>query len=267
MGHEGMRASLVSREVIADSVELVTHAERFDGSVDDRRLRQGLPGMLMAHGEAQPAGRVPLRRHDHARPFRGRDVTIQDVFEAVGAAAGKMTDAELTEMERHACPGAGSCGGMFTANTMATAAEALGMALPGAPRPRPMARERDDCAARRRGRRQPRRAGITPRNIMTAGVRERDRHRRRLRRLHQRVLHLLAIATRRGRAHDGRLRPRRPRARRIIADLKPSGQYVMADMHRGGGIPIVLKELLDAGLLDGDALTVTGRRWAEPRGR
>src|SRR2546428_8999995 len=147
MGHEGMRASLVSREVIADSVELVVHAERFDGLVTIAGCDKSLPGMVMAAARLNTPSVFLYGGTILPGRFQGRDVTIQDVFEAVGAhAAGTMTDEELRELERNACPGAGSCGGMFTANTMAAAIEALGMSLPGSATPAAMDPRRDEYA-------------------------------------------------------------------------------------------------------------------------
>ena len=266
MGHEGMKASLVSREVIADSVELVMHAERMDGLVAIAGCDKSLPGMLMACARLDlPAafiyGGTILPGH-----FRGREVTVQDCYEGVGAvAAGTMTQADLDELERVACPGAGSCAGMYTANTMSVAAEALGMALPGSATP-PAVSERRAELARRTGEAV---LGLLerdlrPRQIMTraaflnavavvmatAGSTNA-------------VLHLLAIA------HEARvelsLNDFDAVSRRVphIVNMRPGGRYVMADLDRVGGLPVVLRELLQAGLVDGDALTVTGRTLAE----
>jgi len=266
MGHEGMKASLVSREVIADSVELVMHAERLDGLVAIAGCDKSLPGMLMACARLDlPAvfvyGGTILPGH-----FRGRDVTVQDCYEGVGAvAAGTMTQADLDELERVACPGAGSCAGMYTANTMSVAAEALGMALPGSATP-PAVSERRAEFARRTGEAvmDLLERDLRPRQIMTraaflnaaavvmatAGSTNA-------------VLHLLAIA------HEARvelsLNDFDAVSRRVphIVNMRPGGRYVMADLDRVGGLPVVLRELLEAGLVDGDALTVTGRTLAE----
>jgi dihydroxy-acid dehydratase len=266
MGHEGMRASLVSRELIADSVELVMHAERLDGLVAIAGCDKSLPGMLMACARLDlPAvfvyGGTILPGH-----FRGRDVTVQDMYEAVGAvAAGTMSEEDLDELERVACPTAGSCAGMYTANTMSAVAEAIGMALPGSATP-PAVSERRAQAARRTGEAVVNllRRDLRPRQIMTrpaflnaaavvmatAGSTNA-------------VLHLLAIA---GEAEvDLSLDDFDAISRRVphIVDMRPGGRYVMADVDRVGGIPAVLRELLEAGLLDGDVLTVTGRTLAE----
>jgi len=266
MGHEGMKASLVSREVIADSVELVMHAERMDGLVAIAGCDKSLPGMLMACARLDlPAafiyGGTILPGH-----FRGRDVTVQDCYEGVGAvAAGTMTQADLDELERVACPGAGSCAGMYTANTMSVAAEALGMALPGSATP-PAVSERRAEFARRTGEAvmDLLERDLRPRQIMTraaflnaaavvmatAGSTNA-------------VLHLLAIA------HEARVELSLDDfdavSRRVphIVDMRPGGRYVMADLDRVGGLPVVLRELLEAGLVDGDTLTVTGRTLAE----
>jgi len=262
MGHEGMKASLVSREVIADSVELVMHAERMDGLVAIAGCDKSLPGMLMACARLDlPAafiyGGTILPGH-----FRGRDVTVQDCYEAVGAvAAGTMSQEDLDALERVACPGPGSCAGMYTANTMSVAAEALGMALPGSASP-PAVSERRAEFARRSGEAV---LGLLerdlrPRQIMTraaflnaatvvmatAGSTNA-------------VLHLLAIAREAG--VELTLDDFDAVSRRVphIVDMRPGGRYVMADLDRVGGLPVVLRELLEAGLVDGDTLTVTGR--------
>jgi dihydroxy-acid dehydratase len=266
MGHEGMRASLVSREVIADSVELVMHAERLDGLVAIAGCDKSLPGMLMACARLDlPSvfvyGGTILPGH-----FRGRDVTVQDMYEAVGAvAAGTMSEEDLDELERVACPGAGSCAGMYTANTMAAVSEAIGMALPGSASP-PAVSERRAEAARRTGEAVVNLLSldIRPRQIMTraaflnaaavvmatAGSTNA-------------VLHLLAIASEAG--VELTMDDFDAVSRRVphIVDMRPGGRYVMADVDRVGGIPAVLRELLEAGLLDGDVLTVTGRTMAE----
>jgi len=266
MGTEGMKSSLVSREVIADSVELMVNAERFDAMVAIAGCDKSLPGMLMACARLDvPAvflyGGTILPGFAH-----GRALTIQDVFEAVGAqAAGEMSDADALAVERAACPGAGSCAGMYTANTMSACAETLGMALPGSATPPAVSAERTDLA-RRSGEMAVRalEAGLRPRQIMTrpaflnaaavvmatAGSTNA-------------VLHLLAIAAE---AHvELTLDDFDAISRRTphIASMRPAGRFVMSELDQVGGLPVVLRELLSAGLLDGDAVTVNGRTLAE----
>jgi dihydroxy-acid dehydratase len=268
MGHEGMRASLVSREIIADSVECVMHAERFDGMVTLAGCDKSLPGMLMAaartdltsvfvYGGSIMPGRVTPS---------GPALDIVSVFEAVGAhAAGTLTDEELSLIEHHACPTEGSCAGMFTANTMASVAEALGMSLPGSSSaPAPDAR-RDDIAFR---------SGEAVVALLAAGVRPRQILTRAafenaisvtmaVGGSTNAVLHLLAIAA------EARVELELEDFNRVaarvphIADMKPHGKYHMYDLDLIGGVPVVMKELLDAGLINGDALTVTGKTVAE----
>ena len=271
MGHEGMHFSLVSRDVIADSVETVMQAERLDGSVLLAGCDKSLPGMLMAAARLDLAsvflcagsimpGWVKLSDGTE------KQVTIIDAFEAVGACArGLMSEEDVGRIERAICPGEGACGGMYTANTMASAAEALGMSLPGSAAP-PSADRRRDAWAHRSGEAVVGllRRGITARDIMTKPAFENaiavvmafggSTNA---------VLHLLAIA------HEAevdltladfdRISSRVPH----LGDLKPFGRYVMNDVDRIGGVPVVMKALLDAGLLHGDALTVTGRTVAE----
>jgi dihydroxy-acid dehydratase len=266
MGHEGMRASLVSREVIADSVELVLHAERFDGMVSIAGCDKSLPGMLMAAARTNlPAvflyGGSSLPGH-----YRDRDISIVDVFEGIGAHSQGLIDLEeLTAIERHACPGIGSCAGMFTANTMASVGEAIGMSLPGSAAV-PAADGRLDDFARRSGEAVMAllEANIRPRQIMTRPAFENAITTvMALGGSTNAVLHLLAIA------HEAEvdleLEDFDRISRRIphLGDLKPFGRYHMVDIDRIGGIPVILKVLLDAGLLAGDALTVTGRTMAE----
>src|SRR5215813_3600627 len=266
MGHEGMKASLVSREVIADSVELMVHAERFDALVAIAGCDKSLPGMLMACARLNvPAvflyGGTILAGH-----ALGRSLTIQDVFEAVGGhAAGEVSDAELLAVEKAACPGAGSCAGMYTANTISACAEALGMTLPGESSAPAVSAERTELS-RRTGEAvvAALAAGLLPRQIMTrtaflnaatmvmatAGSTNA-------------VLHLLAIARE---AHVeltlddfDEISRRTP----VIASMRPSGMYIMSELDQVGGIPVILKELLSAGLIDGDALTVNGKTLGE----
>jgi dihydroxy-acid dehydratase len=271
MGHEGMHFSLVSRDVIADSVETVMQAERLDGSVLLAGCDKSLPGMLMAAARLDLAsvflyagsimpGWVKLSDGTE------KDVTIIDAFEAVGACArGLMSREDVDAIERAICPGEGACGGMYTANTMASVAEALGMSIPGSAAP-PSADRRRDTFAHRSGQAvvEMLRRGITARDIMTKEAFENaiavvmafggSTNA---------VLHLLAIA------HEAevdltlddfsRVADRVPH----LGDLKPFGAYVMNDVDRIGGVPVIMKALLDAGLMHGDCLTVTGRTLAE----
>jgi len=266
MGHEGMRASLVSREVIADSVETVMHAERLDGMVTFAGCDKSLPGMLMAAARLDVASVFVYAGSILPGRIDGRDVTIQDAFEGVGAcAAGRITRDELDAIERNACPGEGACGGMFTANTMASIGEALGMSLPGSAAP-PAVDERRDEYAFRSGEAivELLRRGITTRDVLTREAFENAiAVTMALGGSTNAVLHLLAIA------HEARVEltiddfnvvgARTPH----LADVKPFGRYVMNDIDRVGGLPMVMRELLDAGLLHGDALTVTGKTMAE----
>jgi dihydroxy-acid dehydratase len=266
MGHEGMRASLVTREVIADSVELTMHAERFDGMVTIAGCDKSLPGMLMAAARLNvPSiflyGGTILPGH-----YRGKDVTVQDVFEAVGSvSAGKMTEDELKELETAACPGPGSCAGMYTANTMAAVAEALGMSLPGSATP-PAVDVRRDLFARESGRAvvELLRQGIRPRDIITRDALENAiAVAMACGGSTNQVLHILAIAREAEVPLEiddfDRISRRTPH----IGDLRPSGRFVMADLDRVGGLPVLMQELLNAGLLHGEALTVTGKTIAE----
>jgi dihydroxy-acid dehydratase len=267
MGHEGMRASLVSREVIADSVELMVHAERFDATVLLAGCDKSLPGMLMAAARLDlPSvflyGGSILPGH----LADGTAVTIQDVFEAVGACAlGRITREQLGEVERAACPSEGSCGGMFTANTMACAAEALGMALPGSAAPPAVDARRAELAVLSGAAVMDLvERGITARAILTPAAFENAvAVVMALGGSTNAVLHLLAIA------HEARVDLTLDDFDRIgrkvphLADVKPFGRYVMTDVDAVGGVPVVMRHLLDAGLIDGDALTVTGRTVAE----
>ncbi|MEY2627907.1 MAG: dihydroxy-acid dehydratase [Actinomycetota bacterium] len=266
MGHEGMRASLVSREVITDSVETVMHAERFDGFVGLAGCDKSIPAMLMAAARLNlPSvfvynGSIMPGHHD------GKALDITSVFEAVGAhALGTIDDAELKAIEEKACPGEGACGGMFTANTMSSIAEAIGMSLPGTASPPAIDSRREDDA-RRAGEAVVNmlRLGITPRDIMTKKAFENA-----IAVVNafggstNAVLHLLAIANEAGVELSlddfNRIAAKVPH----IADTKPGGKYHMSDIDRIGGVPVVLKMLLDAGLLHGDVMTVTGKTMAE----
>jgi dihydroxy-acid dehydratase len=271
MGHEGMHFSLVSREVIADSVEVVMQAERLDGSVLLAGCDKSLPGMLMAAARLDLAsvflyaGSIApgwVRLSDGTE----KNVTIIDAFEAVGACkAGTMSEEDLDRIERAICPGEGACGGMYTANTMASIAEALGMSLPGSASP-PSADRRRDYYAHRSGEAVVNliSKGITARDILTKKAFENA-----IAVLMafggstNAVLHLLAIAREAevelSLDDFNRINEKVPH----LADLKPFGQYVMNDVDRVGGVPVVMKALLEAGLLHGDALTVTGKTLAE----
>jgi dihydroxy-acid dehydratase len=266
MGHEGMRASLVSREVIADSVELVMHAERFDALVAIAGCDKSLPGMLMAAARLNlPAiflyGGSSLPGH-----YAGRDISIVDVFEGIGAESeGRITIEELLEIERAACPGAGSCAGMFTANTMASVGEAIGMSLPGSasipavdPRLHHFAEKSGEAVMRLLD------DGVRPRDIMTPPAFENAITAvMALGGSTNAVLHLLAIAHEAGVDLELEDFDRVSRHTPHLGDLKPFGRYHMVDLDRVGGVPIVLRALLDEGLLHGEALTVTGRTMAE----
>jgi dihydroxy-acid dehydratase len=266
MGHEGMRASLVSREVIADSVELVMHAERFDALVAIAGCDKSLPGMMMAAARLDlPAvflyGGSSLPGH-----LNGRDISIVDVFEGIGSESeGKITADQLLAIERAACPGAGSCAGMFTANTMASVGEALGLSLPGSasvpavdPRLAEYARRSGEAVMSLLN------ADIRPRQIMTRPAFENAVTTvMALGGSTNAVLHLLAIAKEAGVAFDLEDFDRISRATPHIGDLKPFGRYHMVDLDRIGGVPVVLKALLDEGYLHGDVLTVTGSTMAE----
>src|SRR6266542_1283588 len=266
MGHEGMRASLVSREVIADSVECVMHAERFDGAVLLAGCDKSEPGMLMAAARLDLAAVFLYAGSILPGRLGDRDLTIVDVFEGVGACAlGKITREELDAIERAACPGEGACAGMFTANTMASAAEALGMSLPGSASPPAPDRRRDEYALRS-GEAVVRLIdqGITARQILTREAFENAiTVVMALGGSTNAVLHLLAIA------NEARVELTLDDFNRIgdrtphLADVKPFGRYVMNDIDTVGGVPVIMKALLDAGLLHGDAPTVTGHTVAQ----
>ena len=266
MGHEGMRASLVSREVITDSVETVVHAERFDGFVGLAGCDKSIPAMLMAAARLNLPSVFVYNGSILPGVHKGKNIDITTVFEAVGAcAAGTMSREEVDEIERAACPGEGACGGMFTANTMSSIAEALGMSLPGTASP-PAIDARRDVDARRAGEAVVNllRLGIHPRDIMTKKAFENAIAMvNALGGSTNAVLHLLAIANEAGVSLSlddfNRIAAKVPH----IADTKPAGKYHMTDIDRIGGVPVVLKHLLDAGLLHGDVLTCTGKTMAE----
>ena len=266
MGTEGMKYSLVSREVIADSIETVMGAEGFDGLVAIGGCDKNMPGCVMAMARLnRPAvfvyGGTILPGHFHGRP-----VDIISVFEAVGQhAAGKLSDEGLAELEQHACPGAGSCGGMYTANTMASAIEALGLSLPNSSAQAAVSDDkRDDCV----------RAGRAAVALVERNIRPRDILTRKafedaivtisaLGGSTNAVLHLLAIAYAAGVKLSIDDFTRIGRKAPVVADLKPSGKYVMAELVKIGGLAPLMKRLLDRGLLHGDAMTVTGQTLAD----
>ena len=266
MGHEGMHYSLVSREIIADSVETVMLAERMDGSVLLAGCDKSLPGMLMAAARLDLASVFLYAGSIMPGHVGDRDVTIIDAFEAVGACVrGLISRDQVTEIEKAICPGEGACGGMYTANTMASAAEALGMSLPGSAAPPAVDRRRDGFA-RRSGMAAVDllRKGITARQILTKPAFENAiAVTMAFGGSTNAVLHLLAIANEAD--VDLTLEDFVRVGRRVphLGDLKPFGRYVMNDVDRVGGVPVVMKALLDAGLLNGDCLTVTGRTMAE----
>ena len=266
MGTQGMKASLVSREVIADSIELVAFGQRFDGLVTLAGCDKNLPGTLMGATRLNIPTVFVYGGTILPGNFQQRDVNIQDVFEAVGAhSKGTMTLQELTDLEGRACPGEGSCAGLFTANTMAAAIEALGMSLPGAASI-PAVDNRRLTTSRRAGEvvLELLERGIRPRDILT-----RDAFENAITVVAamggstNAVLHLLAIAREANVALSiddfDSISSRTP----YIADMRPGGKYVMSDLDRVGGVPLVMKRLLEAGLLHGEVLTVTGKSLKE----
>ena len=266
MGHEGMHFSLVSREVIADSVETVMEAERFDGMVTFAGCDKSLPGMMMAAARLDVAAVFVYAGSTLPGQVDGKDVTIIDAFEAVGACArGLITQDRVDQIERAICPGEGACGGMYTANTMAAIGEALGLSLPGSAAPPAVDRRRDTYAiASGEAVVNLIKLGITTRKILTKKAFENAiTILMALGGSTNAVLHLLAIA------HEADVELTLEDFHRIgskvplLGDLKPFGRFVMSDVDRVGGIPVVLKILLDAGYLHGDTLTVTGKTMAE----
>ena len=266
MGHEGMHFSLVSREIIADSVETVMQAERFDGMVTFAGCDKSLPGMMMAAARLDVASVFVYAGSTLPGQVDGKDVTIIDAFEAVGACArGLITKERVDQIERAICPGEGACGGMYTANTMAAIGEALGLSLPGSAAPPAVDRRRDTYAIK---------SGEAVVNLIRLGITTRQILSKKafenaitilmaLGGSTNAVLHLLAIA------HEAEVDLTLEDFNRIgakvplLGDLKPFGKFVMTDLDRVGGIPVVLKILLDAGYLHGDTLTVTGKTMAE----
>ena len=262
MGHQGMKSSLVSREVIADSIELTMRGHCYDAMVGIAGCDKSLPGIMMAQVRLNVPSVFMYGGSILPGKYKGRDVTVQDVFEAVGNySSGKISDEELRELECVACPSAGSCGGQFTANTMACVSEAIGLALPGsAGAPAPY-ESRDEYAVA---------SGRAVMNLLAQGIRPRDIVTRKALENAATVvaasggstnaaLHLPAIAHEAGISFDlfdvAEVFRRTP----YIADLKPAGQYVAKDMYEVGGVPLLLRALLDGGYLHGDCLTVTGR--------
>jgi len=266
MGHEGMRASLVSREVIADSVELVMHAERFDAMVSIAGCDKSLPGMLMAAARHNLPSVFLYGGSSLPGRLDGVDISIVDVFEGIGAhSQGRIDDAQLLRIEQTACPGVGSCAGMFTANTMASVGEALGMSLPGSASVPAVSKRLDDYA---------RQSGEAAMELLRARLRPRDIMTRpafenaitvvmALGGSTNAVLHLLAIAHEAGVAITLEDFDRISRRTPHVGDLKPFGRYHMVDLDKIGGVPVVLRALYDEGLIHGDTVTVTGRTTAE----
>ena len=266
MGTEGMKASLVSREVIADSIETVAFGQRMDGLVTVGGCDKNMPGCVMAMARLNIPSVFVYGGSILPGQYNGQDINIQDVFEAVGAwAAGRITEAELTDLECAACPGEGACGGLFTANTMSTAIEVMGLSLPG---------DASLTAVDPRKADEARQAGAAVMRMLEEGVRPRDILTRRafenaitvvvaMGGSTNAVLHLMAIA----READVDLTledfDRIGRNTPYIADMKPGGRYVMADLSKYGGVALIGKRLLDAGLLHGDEMTVNGKTLAE----
>src|SRR5450432_1503762 len=262
MGTEGMRASLVSREVIADSIELVCRGQLFDAVVCVVGCDKTIPAAAMAVARLNIPGMVLYGGTIAPGNFRGKDVTIQDVFEAVGAnAAGKMTDADLLELENVACPGAGACGGQYTANTMSTVMEMIGLSPMGFNSVPAMDPHKDEIAFR---------CGEVVMNLLKRGTKVRDILTRQAFEnaiaavaatggSTNSVLHLLALAREAGVALEiedfQTVSARTP----LLADLKPSGRFVAADMHRAGGIGLLAQRLLRGKYLHAEAMTVTGQ--------
>jgi len=266
MGHEGMHFSLVSREVIADSVETVMEAERLDGLVTFAGCDKSLPGMMMAAARLNVSSVLVYAGSILPGKVDGRDVTLIDAFEAVGACArGLITEEEVDKIERAICPGEGACGGMYTANTMASIGEALGLSLPGSAAPPSVDRRRDAYAVK---------SGAAVVELIRQGIRTRDILTKQafenaitilmaLGGSTNAVLHLLALA------HEAKVELEMNDFHRVgskvplLGDLKPFGKYVMSDVDKVGGVPVVLRALLDAGLIHGDCLTVTGKTMKE----
>jgi dihydroxy-acid dehydratase len=262
MGHEGMKASLVSREIIADSIEVMMRAHQYDGLVGISGCDKSLPGTLMGMGRLNRPSIFVYGGTIMPGLWNGKQVTVQDVYEAVGAYdAGKMTLQELTSLENVACPSAGSCAGMYTANTMASISEALGMSVLGsASAPAESKRRLEICYNTGRAIMRLLESNIRPRDIMTFEAFENAiMIANAIGGSTNAVLHLLAIAREVGvklRLSDfERIRKRTPH----IADMRPGGMYIMADLDKVGGVPVILSNLLKKGLLNGNVMTVSGR--------
>ncbi len=266
MGHEGMKASLVSREIIADSIEVMVRAHQYDGIVGISGCDKSLPGTLMGMARLNLPSIFVYGGTIMPGVWNGKQVTIQDVYEAVGAYdAGNMTLQELTSLENVACPAAGSCAGMYTANTMASISEAIGMSLPGSASPPAESERRHEICYR---------TGKAIMNLLEKNIRPKDiitfdafenaiTVANAIGGSTNAVLHLLAIAKEVGvkltLGDFERIRKRTPH----IADMRPGGMYVMLDLDRIGGVPVILNSLFKKGLLHGDAMTVTGRTMQE----
>jgi len=266
MGHEGMKSSLVSREVIADSVELTMRGHCYDGLVGIAGCDKSLPGIMMSMLRLNVPSVFLYGGSIMPGKFKGRDVTVVDIFEGVGQfSAGKMPACDLDELERHACPGAGACGGQFTANTMACVAEAIGLALPYSSGPPAVILERDDFALK---------AGQAVMDLLAKNIRPRDIATRQAFENAAMVvaatggstnaaLHLPAMANEAGIRFDLFDVAEIFRKTPYLASLKPGGQFVAKDMWEAGGVPMLMRALLDGGYLHGDCMTVTGRTVAE----
>ncbi len=266
MGHEGMKASLVSREVIADSIEVMVRAHQYDGVVGISGCDKSLPGTLMGMGRLNLPSVFVYGGTIMPGVWNGKQVTVQDVYEAVGAYdAGKMTLQELVSLENVACPAAGSCAGMYTANTMASISEAMGMSLPGSASPPAESEKRQEiCYNTGKAIMKLLENNTRPRDIMTFEAFENAiMMANAIGGSTNAVLHLLAIAREVGvklsLADFERIRKKTPH----IADMRPGGVYVMFDLDKVGGVPVILKSLLKKGLLHGDVMTVTGRKMKE----
>jgi len=266
MGTEGMKASLVSREVIADSIETITFGESMDGLIVVAACDKNMPGAMMAMARLNVPALFFYGGAILPGNFRGKDVNIQDMFEAVGShAQGKMTLDDLINMERVACPGEGACSGMFTANTMSSAIEAMGMSIPGAASIPAVDPRNEDMAIR---------AGLIIHDLLERDLKPRDIMTRdafenaimvvlSMGGSTNSVLHLLAIAHEAGVELEIDDFDRLSRVTPYLSDLRPGGRFVMSDVDRAGGVPVIMNELLKAGLLHGDAITITGNTVAE----
>ncbi len=266
MGHEGMKASLVSREVIADSIEVMVRAHQYDGVVGISGCDKSLPGTLMGMGRLNLPSVFVYGGTIMPGVWNGKQVTVQDVYEAVGTYdAGKMTLQELLSLEDVACPSAGSCAGMYTANTMASISEAIGMSLPGSASPPAESEKRHEiCYNTGKAVMNLLENNIRPRDIMTFEAFENAiMMANAIGGSTNAVLHLLAIAREVGvkltLSDFERIRKRTPH----IADMRPGGMYVMLDLDKAGGVPVIMKSLLKKGLLHGDVMTVTGKTMKE----